>query len=279
MKRQAWALCLGVVFGGTSLAQPPAEAERYPQAPEMPGTIVSKPTGAARPTATVTEMQIKPVQFQNPAQPTVPPVLTATQLPYGTTVTAQVAPISPVSGRLPVPQGPLVPVNGMIATPVTMTGGMSTPACAPGTDCTGADAGKLAEWLRFQSTSKQTGHYPPAATPPLTAWFPCKSQGGCSTYAAPKANCANGNCGGIIQPAGLLPAMPAAAAPNVVMPVQNVEGRMMQGSPALTQPSFQKVVPAGSPTMADPLTNFRKMDGMSFTSGWAPTTAPAVRTK
>lgn len=283
MKRRIWALCLGVVTGSSAMAQPPAETERYPLAPEMPGTVVSKPVPGARPTATVTEMQIKPAAFQNPATPFVQqaPVVTATQLPYSTTITAQTAPIGSMPARpiTTVTQGSVMPVNGVSMPMVApMNAGVMMPSatCAPGTECAGGlEGSKLAEWLKFQSTSKQTGHYPPAATPPLTAWFPCKTSGNCAAYATPRANCATGNCN--IMPAGLLPGTPVSA-PQQAMPIQNVEGRLMPGVQASTATSFQKVVPSTvTPGVADPLSTFRKMEGMSFTSGWAPMAAPAPK--
>ncbi|WP_020472113.1 hypothetical protein [Zavarzinella formosa] len=106
MKRQGWALCIGMVVGGTAVAQPPADGERYPPAPEMPGVVISKPSGD-RPTVTVTEMNVKPVTYQNTAPVLPAPTLTATQLPYTNVATVQVAPVPVATG--------VKPVNGVVA--------------------------------------------------------------------------------------------------------------------------------------------------------------------
>ena len=42
MKRHGWALGLGLLVSGAALAQPPADSERYPPAPDLPGVVVSK---------------------------------------------------------------------------------------------------------------------------------------------------------------------------------------------------------------------------------------------
>ena len=84
VKRQVWAVCVGMLFGGAAAAQPSPDTERYPLAPEMPGVVVSQGQGN-RPTATVTAMNLKTVSHQAPAAPA--PVITAVSISTPSVVT------------------------------------------------------------------------------------------------------------------------------------------------------------------------------------------------
>ena len=275
MKRQLWAACIGVLFGGAAVAQPSLETERYPLAPAMPGVVVSQPQG--RPTATVTAITLKPVAYQTPGA--IPaPVISASTAPYTNVATAQVLPVNGTG-------------NSVIASAMPgcgMTGGCSTPAsggCSTG-NCGGS--GKLSQWLSFQSTSVQTGHYAMYYTPPLHAWFPCKPQaGGCSTCAAPAPACATGNCGspaiqpGYAGPVTAAPAMPMTA-PQVIVPTAAMN---MAAGPMMRPVYTAEMVPVGAvgkpgvAPQADPLANFRKLNGMTFTPGGSPMAAPVSQAK
>src|SRR5947208_5008848 len=48
MQRQGWAFCLGLLVSGLAAAQPPADGERYPPAPDLPGVVVGQ-TGGGKP--------------------------------------------------------------------------------------------------------------------------------------------------------------------------------------------------------------------------------------
>ena len=265
MKRQVWAVWAGMLFGGTAAAQPSLDTERYPLAPEMPGVVVSQAQGSGRPTATVTAMHLKPVSHQTPGAAAPAPVITASQMPYTNVATAQVLPVNGMNG----------PVVASAMPGCGMGGGCSTPACGgcPTGTCGGND--KLSQWLHFQSTSVQTGHYAMPYYPHLYNWFPCKPQAGCSTCAAPA--CAGGHCGGQVIPAG--PVSPMMMAPSVIVPTAAVN---TPGSPMVRPVYTVEMMPAGSvgkSAQADPLAHFRKMDGMTFTPGGSPMAAPVSRAK
>ncbi len=270
MKRQVWAVCAGMLFGGVAAAQPSLDTERYPLAPAMPGVVVSQAQGSGRPTATVTAMNLKTVSHQTPGSAA--PVMTASQAPYTNVATAQVLPVNGMSGPVVASAAPGCGMGGGCSTPAF--GGCATGTCtAPAGQCGGND--KLSQWLHFQSTSVQTGHYAMPYYLPLYNWFPCKSQAGCSTCAAP--SCAGGQCGGQVVPAG--PVSPMMMAPSVIVPTAAVN---TPGTPMARPVYTVEMMPAGAvgkSSQADPLANFRKMDGMTFTPGGSPMAAPVSRAK
>ena len=182
MRRHGWAVCLGIFWGGTALAQPPAEAERFPLAPDLPGAVVSKvaasPTSGGRPVVTATHLPmavvaLKPSDTVPPTTPLGLPVQAAHPVPYTNIVTTSVVPLAVGT---PTPSAPCPTVG---------------PRCA-----SGAGGSKLIEWLTFQSKSKQEGCVPTPYRPSLQAWFPCDPRagacvaataGGCATNAAKPA--------------------------------------------------------------------------------------------
>lgn len=298
MTRATWSLGLGIALCGTSFAQPTPETERFPLAPEMPGVVVSQPSTGARPVVNVTSMYMKPTTSVNTAAPKILPLPTAPKGPYLNTATTTILPANsqvvipptsqpvatgtpittqvmsaPMMMAAPVMEVPVQHGPFMTAAPV---GGCTTPACG-GTNVPNAD--QLTNWFKFQSTSKQTGFYAAPYTPPLQAWFPCKeSKGGCGTPAM--AGCANGNCA---QPqlAGQAPMLPVAIVPGMsqqpvhpnVVPVYNVEMVPVgpYGATAMPAPKLQ---PVPMVPQVDPLANFRKLEGVSFTPGGSPMAAP-----
>jgi hypothetical protein len=137
MQRHGWAFCLGMLALASAAAQPPADSERYPPAPNLPGIVVSQPTST------------QPILDQK--EPTAtkegdPKVETA---PRVDATPPKHEPLSPPAACAP-------------AGPVCKT------SC-----CSGGCLGKIREWLTFKSRARQTGHYPSPYTPPLYAWFPC----------------------------------------------------------------------------------------------------------
>jgi hypothetical protein len=151
-----------MLVGGAALAQPPADSERYPPAPELPGVVVGQ-TAGNRPIITADALTTRRTSLK-PAEPgplpektppmAIPPVAT-------TTVLAPVTPLAPVA--------PCAPDS----------------KCAKAESCTGG-FGHFKDWLLHRSRSRQSGCYIPPYTPPLQAWFQCEPR------KAPCGPCASG---------------------------------------------------------------------------------------
>ncbi|HJZ94100.1 MAG TPA: hypothetical protein VKE40_24715, partial [Gemmataceae bacterium] len=176
MRRQGWALCLGLFVGGTVAAQPPATGGRIPPAPQMPGEVIAQTPGS-RPVTTAASparsSAVRPAQaVTDAARPPGPPA------PYGTPITATVGPASPGPAAGPPAVEALPPPPG--------------PASPDAANCWAGHGGCL-EWLLFRSHARQSGHYVTPYTPPLLAWFPCEPwHGHCGLPGAPA--CAGGRC-------------------------------------------------------------------------------------
>jgi hypothetical protein len=167
MRRQGCALFFGLLVGGAAIAQPPADLERYPPAPELPGVVVGK-TPSDRPVVsasplTVRRTSLKPTESE-------PGPLSDKALPPASSreVTATIAPTESNS-----------PTSEVAATCP------ATPAkCAK--SCTGG----IIDWLCFRSKARQSGCLIPPYMPPLQAWFPCDPhKGGCASCAAGAKAC------------------------------------------------------------------------------------------
>jgi hypothetical protein len=127
----------------SAAAQPPADAERFPPAPDLPGVVVSQ-TAPPRPADTI---GLKPIE-----------------------ISADDPAAKPVDQKSEIP--PAVPPDaGVKATPAAACP-PAGPVCKTGC-CGGGCVGKITEWLTFRSRARQRGHYPSPYTPPLYAWFPC----------------------------------------------------------------------------------------------------------
>jgi hypothetical protein len=159
MRRHGWTFCLGLLATGAALAQPPADGERFPPAPDLPGTVVSKQAGP-RPVATTGQEAVRTTSMQAPVAPPAEP------------------------GKLPKP-GPYLPVATVVQapppapTPVPPATSCVSPGCASG------EHGSILDWLCYRSRVREWGSIPKKYVPPLQAWFPCPARPGCSTCAAP----------------------------------------------------------------------------------------------
>ncbi len=163
MRRHGWALSLGLLFGGTIAAQPPADSERFPPAPELPGTIVSKPVGGARPVASVGQVPVRTASRRT-SELDLTPKVESKPRPYSPIVTATSAAI----------ETPLEKSIEPAATPTKHgAAGWDGPKWHSG------DHGDFSAWLKFRSQSKGPGCVPTPFTPSLQAWFPCDAKKSC----------------------------------------------------------------------------------------------------
>ena len=91
MRRHGWALSLGLFLSGAAVAQPPADEERFPPPPDLPGEVVGQ-LPSPRPTVKVTDA--KP-ETPGVSLPDVMPT------PYSGTVKATVTPVDPLVSPVP----------------------------------------------------------------------------------------------------------------------------------------------------------------------------------
>lgn len=285
MRRHGWALCLGLLLGGTAAAQPPADLERYPPAPDLPGKAVGRPS--PRPVATAAGLPtrpggVKPAGGQAPAAP--PTSGPAPGYPATPTVTiTQPAEPPPDAKALDAPKAAETPKAAdapakPAADAPAVTAAPPASACAPegpytmvGCSC----VWRIKDWLCFRSRSRQSGCYPSQPWPPFLQ--PCCEPKICSTCAPPAkcpclfGKCAGGKCatgpvvGPLVDPVPApLPLMPPPAAP------------MPPSGAAKAEPPF----PPGTvvATGPDELSGFRKVDvGLNFAPGAAPMANPTTQ--
>lgn len=292
MRRHGWALCLGLLLGGTAAAQPPADLERYPPAPDRPGTAVGRPS--PRPVATAAGLPVRPtgVKPAGGQAPMTPPTSgPALAYPAAPTVTI-VQPAEP----LPAPdakaadapkatEAPAKPTTDAAAAPADPLGhapaAPAATACAPegpytmvGCSC----VWRIKDWLCFRSRSRQSGCYPSQPWPMLLQ--PCCEPKICATC-APPAKCPGlfGKCGGgkcaepvvgpvvgpVVDPVpATLPVMPAPAEPMPPKGAAKADPLFPPGTVVATGP--------------DELSGFRKVDvGLSFAPGAAPMAHPTTQ--
>ena len=86
MQRHGWTFCLGLLLTGMAAAQPPAEGERYPPAPDLPGVLVGTSVPPATKLAGVQPSTPAPRNLEGVPTPAGPEI-TATTEPVGTPVT------------------------------------------------------------------------------------------------------------------------------------------------------------------------------------------------
>jgi len=137
MRRHGWALCLGAVLTGAAAAQPPANEERFPPAPDLPGEVVGR----------LPATPVSDVKDAKPAPPAAAPLPDAVVAPYNSTATTTVAPVGPPA---------------------------AAPCPAPARSGCHIGFGDVTEWLCFRSKARQSGHFVTPYRPPLQAWFPCE---------------------------------------------------------------------------------------------------------
>src|SRR4051812_2351432 len=102
MQRHGLAFCLGLLMTGLAAAQPPADGERYPPPPHLPGVVVGKTT-VGKPT-NPSPPKVVSVQAGEPA-PT-PRSLDGDPIPAGPSVTATTEPVEDAAAKpeLPAPE-------------------------------------------------------------------------------------------------------------------------------------------------------------------------------
>jgi hypothetical protein len=243
MRRHGWAFCLGLFLTGAATAQPPADEDRFPPPPDLPGEVISQLPGPKAVDAT-------PPKDGRPA-----PLPDLQPVPYTGTVSAAVAPVEPPPAAVP-------PVLGMVAPAAPCP--PAAPACRP--SC-GIGFGDIQEWLLFRSQSRQSGHFVTPYHPPLYAWFPCEpGKGPCCVGGFPaKPGCAVGAAGTPVTVTTPAVAQGGLPVPNPEVPV----------APELP-------LGGGAPIgkCAEPLTTFEPVGaGLGFTPGRAPMANPTTQIK
>ena len=246
MRRQGWALCLGMLAGGSAMAQSPTTGERNPPPPELPGKVIAQ-APAPRPSSASHPVVVSRPRGQKPTEPT--DTVPVSEGPLDSATTA------PLEGSTPAapPTTELPPVPGMLPPPA------ACPTKSVTKDC-GAGHGNIFDWLTFRTHARQSGHRKPAYTPPLQAWFPCEVnprwRSDC-TGLLPRPTCATPapGCASLLMP-GVVPA-----------PVTSPDGTVPPTPPAVCSP----------PECPDKeaLTSFEKVgDGLGFAPGGAPMANP-----
>jgi hypothetical protein len=248
MRRHGWAFCLGAILAGAAAAQPPADEERYPPAPDLPGVVV----GQLPPPRTVDgpkeapkdAPKAEPKAMPKDARPAVP-APDVTLVPNGSTPATPVIPVEPV---------PAPAAAGMFPPPA---------GCCP-TARSGCHIGltDIREWFCFHSKARQTSHYVTPYRPPLYAWFLCDK---------PTAPGAGPAFAGTITKSAIAPApLTAGIADDESVPTgEEVPAPLLGGG-----------VPIGKCLDAEVLTNFQPVNpGLLFTPGAAPTANPTSQVK
>jgi hypothetical protein len=261
MRRQGWALCLGMFLGGSVLAQPAPQEERFPPAPDLPGVVVSKPTGK-------TDGTVKPLTVQRASSnvtqtPTLPAPLVTTPVPSTNTITTTVVPVTPNAISIPATPCETCPTSVYQHCP--------QPGCA-----TPGQMSHLPSWLTFRSQAKHSGKVPTPYAPPIYAWFPpgcVTNKPGAGACATPYGPCATGHCGTTVIPPMQYPVMQY---PTTTLPVpQSVGPQPIYTTPTQIPNTLPTPAPITTPAETDPLAGFRKInDGLSFTPGGSPMAAP-----
>jgi hypothetical protein len=244
MQRHGWAFCLGLLAIGSAAAQPPADLERYPPAPDLPGVVVGQ-------SATTIQAADKS------AKPATPPG----ELPF--------EPIHPPKDKPTPKEGD--PTTIPTTTLPAPSNGVAGPVCNSPSCCSTGCIDKLKAWLLHRSRAKQSGHYITPYRPPLHAWFPCEPNGNCKG-----GNCQNGTvtvAPTVIPPTDVSPLPPPAVMPKTpvtVMPEpRRPEAPVVVEPRSDLPPGFQSVdvgvkfCPGVAP-MAKPTTQTEKV------SKWRP---------
>ena len=266
MKRHGWAFGLGLLVSGAALAQPPADSERYPPAPDLPGVVVGqsqkgRPVGKVVPIAGSDANQI----LAEPAQ--VPKALE--QAPEVT---------------LPAPATTIAkPAISVEATPLPA-------ACARPTHGLGLGTGKhldcvsrFQNWLCFRSRAKQQGCYVTPYRSPLQAWFDCDpKRGTCGPCASVQMPPVGKHHRVVTSPTHVvIDPIPAVIPPTTekTMPSPSVK------PPSVPMPKSGVMAPLPVPPAAprvegDLPPGFQRVDvGLGFTPGVSPMAKPTTQTE
>lgn len=246
MQRHGWTFCLGLLVIGLASAQPPADLERYPPAPDLPGVVVGQ-SNAAKAATKPTSGDAKLVSA-NPDEPApAPRSLEGEPKPTGPAVSVVVSPTEGAAKpTLPAPAalGPTNDKNCKLG-------------CGSG-DC----MTRITDWLCFKSHARQHC-YPSPYRPPLFTWFKCEPMHG---------PCATGKCGVVAAPTPVTPLpesalpAPAPAGPNPTPKTPSEKGGVTREVPAIT------IEPE-----ADLPGAIRVDTGLRFSPGGAPMAKPTTQ--
>lgn len=247
MQRHGWAFCFVLLLTGLAAAQPPADLERYPPAPTLPGSVVgqsfpAKAAGKPLPAGPT----VVSTQSNEPA-PT-PRALDGEPFPTGPSITATTQPVEAP------PAAPPSPTND------TKCKG-NAKSCKSG-GCSSSCLQRVIDWCTFHSNARQHGCYPSPYRPPLQAWFPCNPNG------APCARCGSGNMG------ALTPG-PVISAPEAPLPTPNPA---MPGAPGDPGGATRKAPAVSAEPVVDGLPGAIRVDtGLLFSPGGAPMAKPTTQ--
>ena len=228
MRRHGWTLCLGALLSGSVAAQSPTSNERFPPAPDLPGEVVSQVPGAPPPAKAADSKDVNP---------------TASPLPD-----ALLAPVTP-------PPAPIVPVG-----PSALTVPGAPASCArPAKSGCNIGFWEIADWLCFQSKSRQSAHFVTPYRPPLQAWFECEPRK--APYGIIPASCGTG------------PVLPAPVGHHP-LPAPTPVG------PISPEPPLAGGTPIGKCLDAEVLTSFQPVaPGLGFVPGATPMANPTTQVK
>jgi hypothetical protein len=246
MQRQGWAFCLGLLVAGLAAAQPPADGERYPPAPDLPGVVVSQ-NGGGKPVGKAAQDRPKVIGVQADEPAPAPRSLDAEPKAAGPAVTTE-----PVEST---PAKPAIPVEGKTC-PSTDKGCKT--GCASGASSSCCSVAKITEWLTFRSHARQHGCYVPPYRPPLIAWFTCD----------PK--CPPGQC-------AVIPPRPLAPPPDAPLPPPS-PATPTPKTPAATKTETAPLPePTPAPVVEDLPGAIRVDTGLRFSPGAAPMAKPTTQ--
>jgi len=241
MQRHGWAFCLGLLVSGLAAAQPPADGERYPPAPDLPGVVVGQ-TGAGKPVSKAAPDRPTVVSIQADEPAPIPRPLDADPKAAGPIVTIDPKDSTATKSAIPV-EGTTCPTGGK--------------GCQGGcTSC--CSVAKITEWLSFHSNARQSGCLVPPYRKPLQAWFTCE----------PK--CPPGQCA-VIPPKPLAPPpeLPLSP-PTPATPTPKIPAATKTETAPLPEPT-------PVPTTDDLPGAIRVDTGLRFSPGSAPMAKPTTQ--
>ncbi len=249
MRRHGWAFGLGLFVNSAAIAQPPADSERYPLAPDLPGVVVGQ-SQYGRPVGKVVA-----IGGQGEKQ-----------------VLAEPAPVPKAIERdretaAPAPADKLaIPAEAMPGYPRPTQGlGLGT---GMHLDC----VHRLQEWLCFRSRAK-AGYYVTPYNYPLQAWFPGDpKQKSFSQFPSVEipATGKHHHSTTITRQEVVNPS------PVVIPPTSEKTMPMPTPKTGLHGPSIRPTAPAGE---GDLPPGYQKVNvGLSFTPGVAPISKPTTQT-
>jgi hypothetical protein len=245
MQRHGWTFCFGLLVSGFAAAQPPADSERYPPAPDLPGIVVGK-TNTGKPAVSIPAAEPKVVSIQAGEPAPTPRALEGEPVPAGPRVTATT---QPAEAKPESPEHP-VPATAIATNEKACKSGCRSSNCLD----------RVMDWMCFQPHARQQGCYPSPNRPPLQAWFPCDPKSG---------SCPNGKCGSVVPPTVVAPGTPLLT-PEPAGPAPKV---------SIDSESATRQAPAIPIEVDDDLPGAIRVDtGLRFSPGAAPMAKPTTQT-